>query len=186
MRDKIDAGTYSTMVNAAASISAGVAPKIYTIIINPEATEEQMISALKRAQIYDMVKKLDKGLDSLVGENGVMLSGGQKQRIAIARILLKNSKVIVFDEATSALDNESQALIVKAIDNLKKDHTIIIVAHRLSTIVGADSIVVLENGNILDQGTHNQLFRRCKMYKELYRSEETRLELEEKLEQVES
>ena len=156
------------------------------LFINPEATEEQMISALKRAQIYDMVKKLDKGLDSLVGENGVMLSGGQKQRIAIARILLKNSKVIVFDEATSALDNESQALIVKAIDNLKKDHTIIIVAHRLSTIVGADSIVVLENGSILDQGTHNQLFRRCKMYKELYRSEETRLELEEKLEQVES
>ena len=156
------------------------------LFINPEATEEQMISALKRAQIYDMVKKLDKGLDSLVGENGVMLSGGQKQRIAIARILLKNSKVIVFDEATSALDNESQALIVKAIDNLKKDHTIIIVAHRLSTIVGADSIVLLENGSILDQGTHNQLFRRCKMYKELYRSEETRLELEEKLEQVES
>ncbi len=151
------------------------------LFINPEATEEQMISALKRAQIYNFIKKLDKGLDSLVGENGVMLSGGQKQRIAIARILLKNSKIIVFDEATSALDNESQGLIVKAIDSLKKDHTIIIVAHRLSTIVGADSIVVLDSGKILDQGTHNQLFRRCKMYKELYKSEETRQELEELL-----
>ncbi len=154
------------------------------LFINPNATEEEMISALKRAQIYNFIKKLDKGLDSLVGENGVMLSGGQKQRIAIARILLKNSKIIVFDEATSALDNESQSLIVKAIDSLKKDHTIIIVAHRLSTIVGADSIVVLEGGKILDQGTHNQLFRRCKMYKELYKSEETRQELVEKLEQV--
>ena len=151
------------------------------LFINPEATEEQMISALKRAQIYKFIKKLDKGLDSLVGENGVMLSGGQKQRIAIARILLKNSKIIVFDEATSALDNESQGLIVKAIDSLKKDHTIIIVAHRLSTIVGADSIVVLDSGKILDQGTHDQLFRRCKMYKELYKSEETRQELEELL-----
>ena len=151
------------------------------LFINPNATEEQMISALKRAQIYNFIKKLDKGLDSLVGENGVMLSGGQKQRIAIARILLKNSKIIVFDEATSALDNESQGLIVKAIDSLKKDHTIIIVAHRLSTIVGADNIVVLESGKILDQGTHNQLFRRCKMYKELYKSEETRQELENML-----
>ncbi len=151
------------------------------LFINPEATEKEMISALKRAQIYNFIKKLDKGLDSLVGENGVMLSGGQKQRIAIARILLKNSKIIVFDEATSALDNESQGLIVKAIDSLKKDHTIIIVAHRLSTIVGADNIVVLDSGKILDQGTHNQLFRRCKMYKELYKSEETRQELEELL-----
>lgn len=156
------------------------------LFINPNASEEEMVSALKRAQIYDFVKTLDKGLDSLVGENGVMLSGGQKQRIAIARILLKNSKIIVFDEATSALDNESQGLIVKAIDDLKKDHTIIIVAHRLSTIVGADNIVVLDGGKILDEGTHNQLFRRCKMYKELYKSEETRKELEDKLVEVEN
>lgn len=156
------------------------------LFINPNATEEQMITALKRAQIYTFVKKLDKGLDSLVGENGVMLSGGQKQRIAIARILLKNSKIIVFDEATSALDNESQGLIVKAIESLKKDHTIIIVAHRLSTIVGSDKIVVLDGGKILDQGTHKELFRRCKMYKDLYKSEETRQVLEEKLEQVDN
>lgn len=154
------------------------------LFIKPDATEEEMISALKRAQIYNFVKKLDKGLDSLVGENGVMLSGGQKQRIAIARILLKNSKIIVFDEATSALDNESQGLIVKAIDSLKKNHTIIIVAHRLSTIVGADNIVVLDGGKILAQGTHEKLFKSCKMYRDLYKSEETRVELEGKLEKM--
>ena len=101
-----------------------------------------MINALKRAQIWDFIEKLEDGLDSKVGENGVMLSGGQKQRLAIARVLLKNSPIIVLDEATSALDNKSQAKIVKAIDNLKKDHTIIIVAHRLSTIVNADKILV--------------------------------------------
>ncbi len=143
------------------------------LFINPQATDKQMIKALKRAQIWDFVKTLENGLDSKVGENGVMLSGGQKQRIAIARILLKNSKIIVLDEATSALDNESQSNIVKAIDDLKKDHTIIIVAHRLSTIVDADTIMVLDQGNIIDQGTHKQLFKRCKLYKELYQSEET-------------
>lgn len=151
------------------------------LFIKPNATEKELISALKRAQIYDFIKRLDKGLDSLVGENGVMLSGGQKQRIAIARILLKNSKVIVFDEATSALDNESQGLIVKAIDSLKKSHTIIIVAHRLSTIVDADSIVVLDGGKIIAQGTHEELFSKCKMYQDLYKSEKTKVELEDKL-----
>lgn len=141
--------------------------------INPQATEEEMISALKRAQIYDFIKTLGSGLDSKVGENGVMLSGGQKQRLAIARILLKNSPVIVLDEATSALDNESQGNIVEAIDALKNDHTIIIVAHRLSTIVDADTIVVLDGGKVVDKGTHKQLFKRCKLYRELYKSEET-------------
>lgn len=87
----------------------------------------------------------------------------------------------MFDEATSALDNESQGLIVKAIDSLKKNHTIIIVAHRLSTIVDADSIVVLDGGKIIDQGTHEELFSKCKLYKDLYKSEKTNVELEDKL-----
>ncbi len=143
------------------------------LFINDKATEEEMISALKRAHIYDFVKKLDGGLDSKVGENGVMLSGGQKQRLAIARILLKNSPIILLDEATSALDNESQQLIVNAIEDLKKDHTIIIVAHRLSTILDSDCIMVLDQGKIIDQGTHKELYRRCKEYKELYKNEET-------------
>ena len=143
------------------------------LFINQNATEEQMISALKRAHIYDFICTLDGGLDSKVGENGLMLSGGQKQRLAIARILLKNSPIIVLDEATSALDNESQQLIVNAIEDLKKDHTIIIVAHRLSTILDSDCIMVLDKGQVVDQGTHKELYRRCKQYKELYKNEET-------------
>lgn len=141
--------------------------------VKPDATEEEMLSALKRAYILDFVMEQKDGLDSKVGENGVMLSGGQKQRLAIARVLLKNSPIIVLDEATSALDNESQGLIVSAINELKKDHTIIIVAHRLSTILDADCIMVLDNGKVIDQGTHKELYRRCKMYKELYKTEET-------------
>ncbi len=140
--------------------------------IRPNITEEEMIVALKRAQIYDFVAKLENGLDSKVGENGVMLSGGQKQRLAIARVLLKNSPIIVLDEATSALDNKSQAKIVKAIDGLKKDHTIIIVAHRLSTIVNADKILVLDDGKIVDSGTHLELFNTSPIYTDLYQSEE--------------
>lgn len=140
--------------------------------IRPNITEDEMIVALKRAQIYDFVEKLENGLDSKVGENGVMLSGGQKQRLAIARVLLKNSPIIVLDEATSALDNKSQAKIVKAIDGLKKDHTIIIVAHRLSTIVNADKILVLDDGKIVDCGTHLQLFNKSPIYTDLYQSEE--------------
>jgi len=143
------------------------------LFINKNATEEELISALKRAHIYDFVQTLEKGIDSKVGENGVMLSGGQKQRLAIARILLKNSPIIVLDEATSALDNESQQLIVNAIDDLKKDHTIIIVAHRLSTILDSDCIMVLDKGQVIDQGTHKELYKRCKPYKELYKNEET-------------
>ncbi len=143
------------------------------LFINQNATEEEMVSALKRAHIYDFICTLDGGLDSKVGENGLMLSGGQKQRLAIARILLKNSPIIVLDEATSALDNESQQLIVNAIEDLKKDHTIIIVAHRLSTILDSDSIMVLDKGQVVDQGTHKELYKRCKQYKELYKNEET-------------
>ncbi len=143
------------------------------LFVKPDATEEEMISALKRAYIWEFIQEQKDGLDSTVGENGVMLSGGQKQRLAIARILLKNSPIIVLDEATSALDNESQGLIVNAINDLKADHTIIIVAHRLSTILDADCIMVLDDGKVIDQGTHKELYRRCKMYKELYKTEET-------------
>ncbi len=142
------------------------------LFVKEEATEEEMLSALKRAQIYDFVSSLEGGLDNKVGENGLMLSGGQKQRLAIARILLKDSKVIMLDEATSALDNESQGKIVKAIDELKKNHTIIIVAHRLSTIVNADNILVLDSGKIIAQGKHKDLFLNCEIYKELYEGEE--------------
>jgi ATP-binding cassette subfamily B protein len=142
------------------------------LLVSPKATDEEIILALKRAEIYDFVEKLPDGLDSKVGENGVMLSGGQKQRLAISRILLKNSKIIVLDEATSSLDNENQNKIVSVIDELKKDHTIIIVAHRLSTILDVDQIIVIDNGKIVEQGTHKQLMKKCKIYRDLYEKEE--------------
>ena len=142
------------------------------LYVKPNATEEELIDAMKKAQIYDFVMGLENGLDSVIGENGVMLSGGQKQRLAIARVLLKGSKILMLDEATSALDNKSQALIVNVTKELKKDHTIIIVAHRLSTIVDADTIMVLDNGEIVAEGDHRTLMSTCKIYQDLYESEE--------------
>ena len=106
------------------------------------------------------------------GEGGVNLSGGQKQRLAIARTLLKQSKIILLDEATSALDNESQEYIKKSIDELAKDHTVIIVAHRLSTIIDADIIYVIKKGKVIAKGTHEKLMSSCKYYRTLYQTED--------------
>ena len=114
---------------------------------------------------------LPKKYDTVLGEGGVNLSGGQKQRLSIARTLSKKSKVILFDEATSALDNESQEYIKKAIDNLVKDHTVVIVAHRLSTIMDSDIIHVVDKGKIVSSGIHNDLLKTSKIYKNLYETE---------------
>ena len=111
-------------------------------------------------------------MDTEIGENGVKLSGGQKQRVAIARLILMDSKVIVFDEATSSLDNNSQNKIVEMLETKKENKTIIIVAHRLSTIVGADKIYMIDGGKVIASGTHKQLMRNCKEYHELYKLEE--------------
>ncbi|MEG0909589.1 MAG: ATP-binding cassette domain-containing protein, partial [Bacilli bacterium] len=108
---------------------------------------------------------------TVIGEGGINLSGGQKQRLAIARALLKESKILLFDEATSALDNENQEKIKKVIKNLSKDHTIIVVAHRLSTIIDADEIIVLDKGKVIATGTHNELIDKCSIYKKLYLTE---------------
>ncbi|MBQ8451265.1 MAG: ABC transporter ATP-binding protein [Clostridia bacterium] len=142
------------------------------LFVKPEASEREIIKVLKQAQIYDDVKKMPNGLDTEIGENGVKLSGGQRQRIAIARLLLKNSKVIVFDEATSALDNTRQNEIVDLLDKLKENKTIIIVAHRLSTIVGSDQIYMLEDGKVIASGNHTFLMQNSKEYSELYKLEE--------------
>lgn len=107
----------------------------------------------------------------MIGEGGVNLSGGQKQRLAIARTLLKEAKVILFDEATSALDNESQEYIKESIKDLSKDHTIIMVAHRLSTIIDADIIYVIKNGKVYAKGKHDELMQKCDYYKKLYTTE---------------
>ncbi|MEE3343296.1 MAG: ABC transporter ATP-binding protein [Bacilli bacterium] len=125
----------------------------------------------KMAYLDDYIMSLPKKYNTLLGEGGVNLSGGQKQRLAIARTMSKNSKVILFDEATSALDNNSQDYIKKSIDDLVKDHTVIIVAHRLSTIVDADIIHVVDKGQVVASGTHNYLLETSKIYQELYYSE---------------
>ena len=114
---------------------------------------------------------LPKGYDTVLGEGGVNLSGGQKQRLSIARTLSRNSKIILFDEATSALDNNSQDYIKRTIDNLVSNHTVVIVAHRLSTIMDADIIHVVDNGKVIASGKHNELLKTCNMYKNLYKNE---------------
>ena len=126
---------------------------------------------VKEAYLDEYIESLPKKYNTLLGEGGVNLSGGQKQRLAIARTLAKNSKIILFDEATSALDNNSQEFIKKSIDNLVKNHTVVIVAHRLSTIIDADVIYVIDKGRVIASGTHNQLLTSCDYYKNLYKSE---------------
>ena len=134
-------------------------------------TLEEIRKYAKMAYIDDYIMSLPNQYDTVLGEGGVNLSGGQKQRLSIARTLSKKSKVILFDEATSALDNESQEYIKKAINNLVKDHTIVIVAHRLSTIIDADIIHVVDKGKIVASGTHQELLKTSKIYKKLYETE---------------
>ncbi len=109
------------------------------------------------AYLDDFIQTLKDGLDTQIGERGILLSGGQKQRVAIARAFLKDAPVIILDEATSALDNKAEAVVQKAIENLMKDKTVFVIAHRLSTIQSADKIVVINQGEIVEQGTHNEL-----------------------------
>lgn len=140
-------------------------------LVKEDVTLEEVRNVCKRAYIDDYIMSLPNQYDTVIGEGGINLSGGQKQRIAIARTLLLNTKIILFDEATSALDNESQEYIKKTIDDLVKDHTIVIVAHRLSTIVDADTIHVIEKGKLVGSGTHKQLLKNCKPYQNLYTAE---------------
>ena len=140
-------------------------------LINENITIKQIRKCTKMAYLDDYIMSLPKKYDTILGEGGVNLSGGQKQRLSIARTLSKESKIILFDEATSALDNNSQEYIKKTIDNLIKDHTIIIVAHRLSTIIDADIIYVVEKGKLLASGTHKELLKTNKIYKNLYETE---------------
>ena len=134
-------------------------------------TLEEIRDVCKKAYIDEYIMSLPNKYETIIGEGGINLSGGQKQRLAIARTLLLNTKIILFDEATSALDNESQNYIKKTIDNLVKEHTVIIVAHRLSTIVDADIIYVIDKGRLADSGTHRHLLRNCNVYKNLYQNE---------------
>ena len=134
-----------------------------------DATEEEVITAAKRANIHDYIMTLEKGYDTVIGERGVRLSGGQKQRLSIARVFLKNPPILILDEATSALDNTTEILIQEALDELCKGRTTLVVAHRLSTIKNADEIAVVADGRIAEQGTHDTLVAKGGIYADLYR-----------------
>ncbi len=135
----------------------------------PDATAEEINNAVKLAHLDEFISTLESGLDTIVGERGTTLSGGQRQRVAIARAILKNSPIVILDEATSALDNESEAIVQKALDNLMKDKTVFVIAHRLSTIKNADRIAVINEGQLVENGTHDELMRIEKgHYKHLY------------------
>lgn len=135
---------------------------------NPAASYEEMVEAAKKANIHDYIMSLEKGYDTEIGERGVKLSGGQKQRVSIARVFLKDPAILILDEATSALDNTTEVLIQRSLDELCKGRTTLVVAHRLSTIRNAHRIAVVMNGEIKEQGTHEQLIGANGIYKELY------------------
>lgn len=137
----------------------------------PDATEEELIEACKKANIYDFVEKQETGLDTIVGNRGLKLSGGEKQRISIARVLLKNPALMIFDEATSALDSISEQKIQDAIEPLIESRTSILIAHRLSTILSADEILVINNGVIAERGTHDELITQGGVYAQLYETQ---------------
>ena len=138
------------------------------MLAKPGATEDEVILAAKRANAHDFIMNLEDGYETTVGERGVKLSGGQKQRIAIARVFLKNPPILILDEATSALDLESEAIIQETIEELSSDRTTLIVAHRLSTVTHADKIVVIENGEIVETGSHSDLMIKDGVYRNLY------------------
>jgi subfamily B ATP-binding cassette protein MsbA len=137
-------------------------------LARPDAADEEVIAAAKKAHAHDFICSLPNGYDTEIGERGVKLSGGQKQRIALARVFLKNPALILLDEATSALDNESEQLVQKSIQEAGRDKTIIMIAHRLSTVRHADAIFVVRNGTIIEEGSHNELMELGGYYKELY------------------
>lgn len=137
----------------------------------PNASKKELDTAVQMACLDEFISSLENGLDTEIGERGVLLSGGQKQRIAIARAFLKNAPIVILDEATSALDNKSEAIVQQAIDNLMKDRTVIVIAHRLSTVQNADNIVVLNSGQIVESGTHQELLDKKEAYFALYQAQ---------------
>lgn len=141
------------------------------LMVCPDASHKQLENVCKICEIHDYIMSLPKGYNTLVGEGGVNLSGGEAQRIAIARALLMKSKIILFDEATSALDNETQANIQKAINNISDEYTMIIIAHRLSTIKDCNKIIVIDDGKVVGEGNHKELYKSNEIYKTLYENE---------------
>ena len=140
-------------------------------LVKDDITDEEIKEACHLACLDEFIESLPNKYDTVVGEGGISLSGGQRQRLAIARAFIQKTEIILFDEATSALDNDTQNKIQQAINNLKKDYTILIIAHRLSTIINCDKIIVLNEGKKEAEGTHGDLLKNNKIYKKLYESE---------------
>lgn len=140
-------------------------------IVKEDVTEEEMIEACKMACLHDFIMTLENGYDTVVGEGGLTLSGGERQRLAIARALLKKTEIILFDEATSALDNKTQNNIRKAIRNMQGEYTILMIAHRLSTVIDSDRIIVIDDGKVVDEGNHEYLLTHSDLYRDLYEQE---------------
>ena len=138
-----------------------------------DATDEEIIAAAKKACCHDFIMRLPQGYDTMVGEGGCTLSGGEKQRISIARAILKDAQVILLDEATASLDPENEVEVQKAIDSLIKGRTVIAIAHRLKTIKDADRIIVLDNGRIEEEGTHDELVNKDGLYAHLWNIQES-------------
>ncbi len=141
-------------------------------LVKDGLTDKEMINSCKMACLHDYIMSLPEGYDTIVGEGGVSLSGGQRQRLAIARALVQKTEIILFDEATSALDNETQKEIQDAIDNMQGEYTILIIAHRLSTVINSDRLIFIEDGKVIAEGTHEELLKTNKEYQNLYKLEE--------------
>jgi ATP-binding cassette subfamily B protein len=137
----------------------------------PDASEAEMIAAARSASIHDFIAKLPAGYDTVVGERGYRLSGGEKQRLAIARVILKDPRILVLDEATSHLDSENEALIQAALEPLFQGRTSVVIAHRLSTILAADMILVLDEGRLVESGAHDELLAQGGIYAHLYETQ---------------
>ena len=135
---------------------------------NPNATEEEVMAAAKAAYCDEFIRNLPDGYQTVLGENGSTLSGGERQRISIARALLKNAPIILLDEATASLNPENEVLVQKAIAQLVENKTVIMIAHRLRTVVDADQILVLDDGKLVEYGTHNELMKKKGVYQKLY------------------
>jgi ATP-binding cassette subfamily B protein len=135
---------------------------------HPDATREEVISAARSANIHDFIESLPMGYDSMVGERGLKLSGGEKQRVAIARALLKNPAILIFDEATSALDSKSERIIQDELRSIAQNRTTLVIAHRLSTVVDAHEILVMDHGRIVERGTHRNLLEKQGVYAQMW------------------